>query len=263
MPAPKRCKAIDRDRSRLHVMTVIEKSETLRLLESRVSVRAFRPDPVPDELLATVLRAACRAPTSSNIQAYSLVVIRDVETRRELSVLAGNQAHVAETPVFLAVCADLSRARRACELHGKPFAGENMEIGLVATVDATLAGMCVMLAAESVGLGCVMIGGMRNKPVEVARLLELPSGAFVVFGMCLGWPAERPEMRPRVPEDGAIHFDRYDGSRTDAVLNAYDQLLAQKGDGTLTWTAKIARDFSTARRSDLRACLAALGLGFE
>ena len=244
-------------------MTVIETSETIRLLESRVSVRKFGPNPVPDEILTTVLRAGCRAPTSSNIQAYSLIVIRDVEKRRELSVLAGNQTHVADTPVLLAVCADLSRARRACELHGRPFAGENMEIGLVATVDATLAGMSVMLAAESLGLGCVMIGGMRNKPVETARLLGLPAGAFVVFGMCLGWPVERPEMRPRVPDDGVIHLDRYDESRTDAILNAYDQMVTQKGDGTMTWTARIARDFSTARRSDLRACLAALGLAFE
>jgi len=244
-------------------MTVVEKSETVRLLESRVSVRKFSPDPVSDEVLSIVLRAACRAPTSSNIQAYSLIVIRDVETRRELSILAGNQAHVADTPVLLAVCADVSRARRACELHGRPFAGDNMEIGLVATVDASLAGMCAMLAAESLGLGCVMIGGMRNKPVETARLLNLPAGAFVVFGMCLGWPVERPAMRPRVPDDGVIHADRYDASRTDAVLSAYDRLIAQNGDATMTWTARIARDFSTARRADLRACLAALGLAFE
>jgi nitroreductase len=244
-------------------MTDVEKSETVRLLESRVSVRKFRPDPVSDDLLATVLRAACRAPTSSNIQAYSLIVIRDAETRRALSVLAGNQAHVADTPVLLAVCADVSRSRRACELHGRPFAGQNMEIGLVATVDASLAGMCVMLAAESLGLGCVMIGGMRNKPLETARLLALPDGAFVVFGMCLGWPLERPEMRPRVPDDGAIHLGRYDASKTDDVLRAYDEMITNKGDAAMTWTARISRDFSTARRPDMRACLAALGLPFE
>lgn len=244
-------------------MTVVEKSETVRLLESRVSVRKFSPDPVSDELLTIVLRAACRAPTSSNIQAYSLIVIRDVETRRALSVLAGNQAHVADTPVLLAVCADVSRARRACELHGRPFAGENLEIGLVATVDASLAGMCVMLAAESLGLGCVIIGGLRNKPVETARLLGLPDGAFVVFGMCLGWPQEHPEKRQRIPDDGAIHFGRYDASRTDDVLRAYDDMLTKRGDASITWTAKIARDFSTPRRPDMRACLATLGFPFD
>jgi|ERR1035438_397080 nitroreductase len=241
----------------------MEKSETIRVLESHVSVRKFRPEAVPDDLLMTVIRAACRAPTSSGIQAYSLIVIRDAERRRILSGLAGDQAHVAETPVLLAVCADLSRARRACEMHNMPFVSENMEIGMVAIVDAALAGMSVMLAAESAGLGCVMIGGMRNKPVEIARLLHLPAGAFVVFGMCLGWPLDRPAMRPRLPADGAIHFEQYDSSKTDAVLQAYDHLLAEQSGGTLTWTAKIARDFSRPRRADLRDCLAALGLQFE
>lgn len=238
-------------------------SETIAVIESHVSVRRFLTDPVPDDLLMTILRTACRAPTSSNLQAYSLLAIRDADTRRQLSVLAGNQPHVAETPVLLAICADLSRARRACERHGRPFAGETMEMGLVAVVDAALAGMCAMLAAESVGLGCVMIGGMRNKPLEIARLLELPAGAFVVFGMCLGWPIERPALRPRLPQDGAIHFERFDASRTDAILQAYDLLLAEKQDGSLPWTAKIARDFSLPRRADLRACLAELGLSFE
>jgi FMN reductase (NADPH) len=241
----------------------MEKTETIRVLESHVSIRQYRPEPVPDDLLMTVIRAACRAPTSSGIQAYSLIVIRDPERRRLLSVLAGNQAHVAETPVLLAVCADLSRARRACELHKVPFAGENMEIGMVAVVDAALAGMSLMLAAESAGLGCVMIGGMRNKPVEVARLLNLPAGAFVVFGMCLGWPLERPVLRPRLPEDAAVHFEQYELSKTDMVLNEYDRLLAQQSGGTLTWTARIARDFSTPRRANLRSDLAALGLPFE
>jgi FMN reductase (NADPH) len=241
----------------------MEKSETIRVLESHVSIRKFRSEDVADDLLMAVLRAACRAPTSSGLQAYSLIVIRDVETRRQLSVLAGNQAHVAETPVLLAVCADVSRARRACEMHNMPFAGENMEIGMVAVVDAALAGMSVMLAAESAGLGCVMIGGMRNKPMEVARLLELPPGAFVVFGMCLGWPLDRPVLRPRLPRDGAIHFERYDSSRTDDVLRAYDRLWADQSGGDATWTAKIARDFSRPRRADLRDCLTALGLALK
>lgn len=241
----------------------MEKTETIRVLESHVSVRRFRPEPIPDELLMTVIRAACRAPTSSGIQAYSLIVIRDPERRRLLSVLAGNQAHVAETPVLLAVCADLSRARRACEMHNVPFAGQNMEIGMVAVVDAALAGMSVMLAAESAGLGCVMIGGMRNKPVEVARLLELPAGAFVVFGMCLGWPLDRPALRPRLPQDGAIHFEHYDTSRTDTILKEYDRLLTEQSGETLSRTARIARDFSKPRRADLRGYLSALGLPFE
>jgi hypothetical protein len=79
----------------------------------------------------------------------------------------------------------------------------------------------------------------------------------------LGWPLDRPALRPRLPEDGAIHFERYDPSRTDAVLEAYDRMLAEQSDGAPTWTAKIARDFSRPRRADLRERLTALGLPFQ
>jgi hypothetical protein len=94
-------------------------------------------------------------------------------------------------------------------------------------------------------------------------LLKLPPGAFVIFGMCLGWPGDRPALRPRVPDDGAIHFEQYDSSRTDAVLRAYDRLLAEKPGAMSSWTAQIARNFSKPRRPDLRASLATLGVPFE
>jgi FMN reductase (NADPH) len=243
-------------------------SETIRTLESRASVRSFKCDAVPEEMVATILRAACRAPTSSNIQAYSIVVVRDAAVRGQLAELAGGQAHVAATPVFLAVCGDLSRAERACALHGKQFRGDTLEMGLVAAVDASLVGMSIMVAAESLGLGCVMIGGLRNRPLDVARILGLPPRAFAVFGMCLGWPADRPPQKPRIPEQALIHFERYDAGRADGALAEYDEALNRhyQEDGRTqpeTWTAKISTEFSKPRRADLRANLRTLGLPFE
>jgi nitroreductase len=244
------------------------RSETLQVLEARSSVRSFRDEPVNDELLNAILQAACRAPTSSNIQAYSIIVVRDRATRARLAEIAGGQAHVAAAPVFLAVCADLARAGRACELRGKALAGDSLEMGLVAAVDASLVGMSIMLAAESLGLGCVMIGGLRNQPVDVARALGLPPRVFAVFGMCMGWPAERPPQKPRMPEGAVIHFERYDAERTDAVLAQYDESLHRhyQGQGRAAaepWTARVSVEFSKPRRTDLRAHLQALGFPLE
>lgn len=238
------------------------------MLEARSSVRSFRDEPVNDDLLNAILRAACRAPTSSNIQAYSIIVVRDASTRARLAEIAGGQAHVAATPVFLAVCADLARAERACKLRGKTLAGDSLEMGLVAAVDASLVGMSIMLAAESLGLGCVMIGGLRNQPVDVARALSLPPRVFAVFGMCMGWPAERPPQKPRMPEGAVIHFERYDAERTDGVLAQYDESLHQHYQGqnraaAEPWTARVSTEFSKPRRADLRAHLHTLGFALE
>jgi FMN reductase (NADPH) len=227
------------------------KTPITEVQEAHVSVRQYLPQTVPDEMILAILRAARRAPTSSNLQAYSIVVVRDPDTLRRLAELAGNQRHVAETPVFLAWCADLSRVERACKLHNREFVGNTLEMGIVATVDAALTGMSAMTAAESFGLGCVMIGGMRNHPVEVARLLELPPRAYVVFGMCIGWPAERPPQKPRLPESAVIHFERYNGATADEVFE------------DAAWTTRVSVEFSKPRREHLRAALAQLGLPLE
>jgi nitroreductase len=245
-------------------------SETVQLLENRVSIRSYSDEPVSDETLEAALRAGCRAPTSSNIQAYSVVVVRDAERKQKLAALTGNQEHVAAAPVFLAVCADLSRIARASEIHDRSTEGlGTMEMGLTAVVDASLAGMAIMLAAESIGLGCVMIGGVRNLPLETAECLGLPPRAFAVFGMCLGWPKARPAQKPRFPVEGVVHAERYDASGCDRVLLRYDGMLSDHYDAQnrptdrASWTRRVADDFSLPRRTHLRESLRTLGLDFS
>ena len=85
-------------------------SETIELLNNRVSIRKYKDDPVPQDLVAQILRAAFRAPTSSNIQSYSVIVVDDPDTREQLKVVTDGQQHVVEAPVFLAFCADLTQA---------------------------------------------------------------------------------------------------------------------------------------------------------
>jgi nitroreductase len=157
-------------------------------LQNHVSIRAFSGEPVPDGMIDAVLAAARRSPTSSNMQTYSIIVVRDLETRKKLAVLAGNQQHIVQCEVFVGFLADIHRLEMASDMHGQPLA-KSLETTLVATVDAALVGMSAQTAAESFGLGAVMIGGMRNQPAAVAELLGFPEGVYMVYGMSIGWPA--------------------------------------------------------------------------
>ena len=244
-------------------------SDTIRTLNNHVSVRTHTDEPVDDETVLTLLRAARRAPTSSNMQTYSFVVVRDLETRKKLKAfMVGNQDHVLTCQAFVAVCADISRVIRACELHGKTLA-RTLEISMVATVDAALVGMSLVTAAESIGLGAVRVGSIRTEPEEAARLLGLPEGVFVVFGVCIGWPDQRPPQRPRMSEEVIIHFERYNQDNLDKHLHEYDQALAayERSIGQETkdtaWTSKMADRFPKPARPGMRAALERLGFVFE
>jgi nitroreductase len=239
-------------------------------LNQHVSIRRYTDEPVGDDILRMILNAARRSPTSSNVQAYSLVVVRNPETKKQLAALAGNQKHIEQCPVFVAICADITRLRQAAAMHGTTLA-QNTENTMIATVDAALAGMSLATAAESLGLGTVMIGGMRNQPAQVADVLHLPNGVFVVYGLCIGYVEEdkRPQQKPRLPENLIIHYEHYDTADTTPQLQAHDAELAAhyRSEGRETpdaaWTGVIAEKFSQPQRPHLRDTLEKIGFRFD
>ncbi len=197
-------------------------SVTERMWSHR-SHRAYLPDPLAAGQLERLVDAARHASTSSFIQAYAVVAVEDAERRRAVASLCADQAHIEQAPVFVAVCADLRKIERACRSRGQSIQSQSFELFLQATVDAALLGQNLALAAESEGLGVCMIGAARNHPEELARLLSLPSGCYVVFGMTIGKPADDPVPRGRMPLDGVLFRERYDESALDAALAGADE----------------------------------------
>lgn len=243
-------------------------SETIRVLNERVSVRKYAPEPVPDSLVDEVLRAAFRAPTSSNIQTYSVIRVTEPATRARLAKVAGGQQHIIDCPVYLAFCADMTRVEYAMERNGNSLDNNNFEMGLVSSIDAALVGMSAYVAADSVGLKGVMIGALRNDPKETAVILGLPPRVYAVFGMCLGYPAETPRQKPRMAFESIVHEERYDTAKMPALVDAYDAELAShyRADGRQTtddsWSHDVDAKFSARPRDTLRQTLKDLGFDF-
>jgi nitroreductase len=203
----------------------------LDALRAHRSIRRFTQEPVTDEELQAILTTAQRSSTSSNVQAYSVIVVHDQDTKAKLAELCGNQRQVADCPVFLAFCADLNRARVVCEAAGYEFKPRFIEYLLVAAIDATIFGQTTLAAAEAIGLGGCMIGAARNHPFELAEILGLPPLVFVVFGMTLGHPdlSRTPPQRPRLPWDALVHYERYDAIRWPAAHTTYDRAMHDTG----------------------------------
>lgn len=244
-----------------------------QLLEHR-SVRAYAAQPVDDETLDWAIAAAQSASTSSNLQPWSVIAVRDRTRLGRLAELAGGQRHVAEAPLFLAWAVDWSRLRRLGAVQQIPTDGiDYLESYTVGVVDAALAAQNAAVAFESLGLGVVYIGGMRNHPEAVAAELGLPSGSFVPFGMCVGRPdPERPaEIRPRLRRSAVLHHERYDHSEEAIAVHEYDQRMSdfqrnqQRDDRAWSRVAveRVQGPESLMGRQRLRDALQALGFALR
>ena len=193
-------------------------------LEHR-SVRRFLPRPLDPGLLESLIHCGQAAASSSFIQAYTVIRVTRPEVRASIAEAAGGQRWIEQAPEFLVFCADLRRVNAACEAAGRGALEGYAEHGLAAVIDVALMAQNVLLAAESQGLGGVFIGGIRNDPQVVAEQLALPDRVLPVFGMCLGWPNESNEVKPRMPVGFILHQDRYQDVSPERIA-LYDEKMA-------------------------------------
>jgi len=236
------------------------------------SVRSYLPDAVSDDQLSAIIAAAQSAASSSNLQAWSVVAVRNPSTRAALADCAGGQAHVKEAPLQLVWLADLARLDHLAQTSQRPAAGlDYLEMLLVGVIDAALAAQNAAAAAESLGLATVYIGGMRNQPEKVAELLKLPPKVVAVFGMCVGTPdpAKPADIKPRPPQSVVLHQESYTPlAEQDSGIAAYNEAMAafytrQQMDVRGTWAVhsakRVAGPESLSGRDRLVEALHALG----
>jgi nitroreductase len=190
------------------------------------SIRTFTEAPIAPELLETLLRCGQAAASSSFLQAYSVIRVTRSEVRRQIAEAAGGQPWIERAAELLVFCADLRRIDAACRRADRGPVEGYAEHGLASIVDVALMAQNVLLAAESVGLGGVFIGGIRNDIQRVSELLKVPELVVPLFGMCLGWPDADPEVKPRMPVDLVLHQDEY-RDLPETKIAEYDARMAE------------------------------------
>ena len=202
-------------------------STTIELMLKHRSIRKFTEKSISSSLLDQLILAGQAAASSSFIQAYSVIRVSDKTVRAKIAEAAGGQKWINEAPEFLVFCADLKRIELACVEQQQGELEGYTEHFTAATVDVALVAQNVLLASESMGLGGVYIGGIRNNPQLLADLLELPDQVYPVFGMCLGYPAIDPEVKPRFPVTSILHQEKYQSEKLASDVAAYDEQMKQ------------------------------------
>jgi len=149
-------------------------SPVAELLLGHRSVRGYKDQALPAGTFETLVAAAQSAATSSNMQTWSVIAVRDASRKAQLAKIAGSQKHIEQCPLFLVWLADLSRAKRIEEAEGVPLVTlPYLESFLVAAIDAALAAQNAVVAAESLGLSTVYIGALRNKACRGGRATRI------------------------------------------------------------------------------------------
>ncbi|MBS7703787.1 NADPH-dependent oxidoreductase [Chelatococcus asaccharovorans] len=249
-------------------------SPVLDRVFAHATVRNYLPDPLPDGTLEVLVGAAQSAASSSNLQLWSVIAVEDPARRARLAALAGNQQHIAVAPLILLFVADLSRAARVATRHGRPQEGlDYLDTFLVGALDAALAAQNAVLAAESLGLGTVYIGALRNRITEVAAELKLPSHVAPVFGLVVGRPdPQKPAgIKPRLPQSAVLHRETYGADGEAEAIAAYDEQFHafqnEQGLPRQDWSSVLAARIASAAflngRERLADALRAFGFALK
>ena len=165
--------------------------EVMEAIRTRRSIRKYKPDPVPDDILQDVLNAARLAPSAGNRQPWLFIVVRDPEVKERMKEVYGAEWFYT-APVIIVACGYRDKAWTRSD--GKNY----ME------VDVTIAMDHLILAAWEKGLGTCWIGAFD--PQKAREVLEIPEDAEPVVMTPLGWPAEQPEAKPRKSLDEIVIY---------------------------------------------------------
>jgi nitroreductase len=250
-------------------------SETLDVLLSHRSVRAYLPDPLPDGTLETLVAAAQSASSSSNLQCWSVVAVEDPARKARLAALSSAQKYIIQAPLFLVWLVDLARLEGiAAERGVTPEALAYLEAFTLGAVDCALAAQNAVTAAESLRLGCVYIGAIRNHPVEVVRELALPQNVVALAGLVVGWPdpTVKTSVKPRLSQEAVLFREHYaSGPAQRQAVASYDETLrifqAEQGMKVQDWSEQSLNRVKDAPgrdgRARLREALESLGFGLK
>jgi len=257
-------------------------NQTIELLLHRKSVRAYERKEISKEVKDTILAATLRAPTAGNMMLYSIIEVRDQDTKDRLVKTCDNQPFIARAPLVLLFLADYQRwqdyfhvsgVKERCEHKGiamrKPQTGDLF----LACCDALIAAQTAVIAAESLGVGSCYIGDIMENYETHKTLFDLPKYVFPITMVCFGYPTKQQQKRvltQRFGEKFVVFKDRYSHFGEEAFENMYrerhtqmfgerEEVKGARNVGQMMYQRKFNSDFAHEMNRSVQIMLQAWG----
>lgn len=196
---------------------------------NRRTIRAYDTSrTIPDSMLNEMLEAAFRAPTTGNMQLYSVIITRSQKGKQELAPAHFNQPQVAGCDVVLTFCADFNRFEKWCKTSNADPGYDNFQSFITAVLDTAIVAQQFCTIAEAKGLGCCYLGTTTYNAPDIARILQLPGRVVPVTTLTVGYPAGMPELSDRLPADAMIHRGHYRDYSDEVIRSIYAEKEARE-----------------------------------
>ena len=233
----------------------------LESLFKHKSIRKYKNQPLEDEKLGLIVKAAQAAPSWCNGEQVSIVVVKDQALKDKIKEICWGQTHVGSCAAFLVFCADFYRVSLAFEKAGKTKEDfekymSNIDTLIIGSHDVGICLQNATVAAESMGLGTCHIGAIRNKPLEMTKLLNLPKYVIPLVGLTVGYPDDDPGLKPRIPPKGVCFENKYSTENAKVGVDEYDiifkKYLAERETNSrdMNWSERISNTYTSFEFKD-------------
>lgn len=167
----------------------------IQAMMNRKSIRKYKKDPVPDDLLAELVRAGQQAPFA--YQMCSLLLSRN------------QKRNPFKAPLLFTICVDSHRHELVMAHRGWKLVQNDLSLLFMGMQDAAYVAENLVIAAESLGMGSCFLGGAPYMAARIIKEYHLPPRVFPMVQLTMGYPAENPPTRPRYPLEFTLFEDRY------------------------------------------------------
>lgn len=194
-----------------------------KYFNTRHTVRHFSKKEISNDFLEKLILAACHAPTTGNMQLYSIIITKDPENKKRLAPAHFSQPAFMNAPVILTFCADLNRFVQWCVLRHAIPGYDNIQSFIAAALDTTILAQQFVTIAEKEGLGTCYLGTTTYNADKIQEALNLPSMVVPIISIAVGYPEGEETASDRLPVKAIIHNEAYKQYSEDEINDYYKE----------------------------------------
>ncbi|MEE1022972.1 MAG: nitroreductase family protein [Muribaculaceae bacterium] len=188
---------------------------------NRRTVRKFSDRKLDDATIDEIISLATKAPTTGNMQLYTVIVNRDPEMLARLQPMHFNQPASVGAKALLTVCADFNRFSRWCRLSDADPGYDNFLSFTSAMLDATILAQQIVTIAEMKGLGTCYLGTVTYNAAGISEILNLPELVVPVACIAIGWSDDDGEESERLPIEAVRSYEQYPDFSDDEIIQLF------------------------------------------